>query len=407
MTLGSRLKRFRPSLQEGKHLERLQGSRVEQPIISILIPNWNGERLLPQCLGGIAKWSGGVSFEIIVFDNGSADGSVRLLRQWDALLPISIIRSPTNIGFAAANNLAWAESRGKYCLLLNNDAVLGGPLGSVADFFDNHPKVAICQGPLLSSDGKLIDSIGSLMTKTGFLVHPMLGCRADNNIDSSEIFSAKGAAMYVRSSVIREIGLFDETSFAYFEETDLCWRARVAGWNVMYSRQLPPAFHVGGATSTILHPSQSEFHSYKNRLRSILKNASATTLFTMLPLHLAICALAAAGGALRRRPSAIVNIARAVLWNLFKAGDTVAARRRVQALRGIPDNDVFYGVMVPMRLSDLIRLGKMYERGKKDRLSTSVVLKSLAQERPVREQSPMQSASVEPRSSDPRVDRLK
>src|SRR5207248_9092421 len=99
----------------------------------------------------------------------------------------------------------------------------------------------------------------------------------------------------------------------------------------------PPMLHIGGATSTRLRPSVSEFHSYKNRLRSILKTASLRTLLSMLPLHLAICAAAAIAGTLGGRPAAMANVGRAVMWNLVNARNTRASSRQVQASLYGPD----------------------------------------------------------------------
>lgn len=340
---------------------------VPQPMLSVLIPNWNGAHLLPACFSAIARSATGVAIEIIVFDNGSTDSSEVVLNRWARRLPISVISASENQGFATANNKAWAKSRADYCLLLNNDALVCGSLSSAIDFLQSHPRVAACQGPLLSADGRFIDSVGSLMTRTGFLVHPSMGSPAGTLDPSREVFSLKGAAMYVRSAVVREIGLFDETAFAYFEESDFCWRVRLAGWEVTYSRELPPVRHVGGATSTMLNFSVSEFHSYKNRLRSIFKNAAVPTLFRMVPLHLGICCLAGLGATVRGRPSAVKNIVRAIVWNLRMMPDTLRARRAVQATRRRKDAEVFSGVCVPLTLVELLRLGRTYERGKKGR----------------------------------------
>ena len=96
--------------------------------LSVLIVNWNGAMLLPACLESIERYGKGVPLEIIVFDNGSTDGSIEIIDGWMKRLPVRILRSPTNIGYASANNRAWEASKSEFCLLLNNDAIIGGAL---------------------------------------------------------------------------------------------------------------------------------------------------------------------------------------------------------------------------------------------------------------------------------------
>src|ERR1700726_2706288 len=97
------------------------------PDLSIVIVNWNGGDMLPACLDGIRHWRGNLLIEIIVFDNGSTDNSREQVEAWSKELPIRLLTSDVNLGFARANNLAWAATRAEVGLLLNNDAVIGGP----------------------------------------------------------------------------------------------------------------------------------------------------------------------------------------------------------------------------------------------------------------------------------------
>jgi GT2 family glycosyltransferase len=330
--------------------------------LSILIVNWNGDSLLDRCFRSIEQCKGDLAIEVVLFDNGSTDNSLEIVDSWAARLNIITLHAAQNIGFAIANNRAWDASHAEVCLLLNNDAIIGGPLRRAVDYMRSNPLIAVCQGPILSADGQRIDSVGSLITRWGFLVHPVIGEPASTAVPSRPVFSAKGAAMFVRSEAIRRIGLFDESAFAYFEESDFCWRARIAGWETMFSNELAPVFHVGGATSKRLAGSVPEYHSFKNRLRAILKNASGGTLLAMLPGHLTLCCLGMLAALAARRPSGAVTIARALFWNLKVSRKTWLERRRVQQLRMRSDREALGIVSEPLGLGRMLSLALSYER---------------------------------------------
>jgi GT2 family glycosyltransferase len=233
------------------------------------------------------------------------------------------------------------------------------------EYLAGHPAVGICQGPITDAEGRLVDSAGSLFTSWGFLRHLHMGEPADPPKPSRSVFAVKGAAMFLRRECIDEVGMFDSAAFAYFEEADLCWRARLAGWDVRYVAELPVVTHRTGATSTRLAPALIEFHSYKNRLRSLLKNSGATTLVRVLPRHVLLCAVTAAGAAVTGRPSALRNITRAYAWNVRHLSTTLELRRDVQRRRRRSDRDALAAVSAPLGMRDLVRAGVRYESGKR------------------------------------------
>lgn len=217
---------------------------------AVIILNWNGARLLPDCLSALAAQSYR-EFELWLVDNGSIDGSSVLLDdleralqpEWlsNALpLPARIIRNRDNAGFAAGNNQAIRQCKARYVVALNNDAIAdedwlgrlveaaragGRAVGMVAStmLFSHRPELVASAGISVSTDGVALDrAVGKLsvdLERAG--ARPVFGPSA-------------GAALYT-SAMLRDVGLFDERFFSYLEDADLAWRARLRGWWALHN----------------------------------------------------------------------------------------------------------------------------------------------------------------------------
>jgi len=214
--------------------------------ISIIIVNWNTRDLLRDCLHSIEQTGPGMTYEIIVVDNASHDGSVSLLRQ--EFPAVVVIENRENRGFAAANNQALAIMSGRYALLLNTDAKLTeGALARLFAFLEAHPEAAMACGQLLNADGSRQNSIAAfpdlftLMTNMSLLEYLWPQRYPSKRYDwrePVEIDSAIGACLLVRKQAIDAVGMLDERYFFFFEETDWAYRMGMAGWKI---------FHVPGA----------------------------------------------------------------------------------------------------------------------------------------------------------------
>ena len=344
---------------------------MRTPDLSVIIPNWNGASVLPGCLAALENALGDAVVEIVMYDNGSADGSAAFVVGERLRSAFLVLEGTRNVGFAEACNRAASFASADLLLLLNSDAMLCGGLDGAVSYMRRHPDIGVAQGPILSVDGERVDSVGSLMTWTGFLAHPLhgrvrvgpSGGRDDLPLPvSQDVFAAKGAALYVRRAVVSEMGLFDEEAFAYCEDADLSWRAWLAGWRVRYTTSLPVVRHVGGVAAIQLPRAIVEFHSFKNRLRSIIVNASPTTLWVMLPAHAVVCAAACVAQVLAGEPSAALAIGRAWLWNARSWRATLARRSAVQGRRVVSDQEVFNNVLVPTPLLEFVRVGRLYQQ---------------------------------------------
>lgn len=211
-------------------------------VISFIIVNWNTRDLLLECLGSIYGTVHGVAFEVLLVDNGSSDGSVEAAKE--SFPRVHVIENPTNVGFAAAVNLAIARMEGRYAVLLNTDATLTqGAVKGLYDYMQANPHVGVACGQLLNPDGSRQNSIAnfpsilSLMSNETLLRvlfprrFPSKRRRYRRAID---IESCIGACMMVRKEAIDQVGLLDERYFFFLEETDWAYRMKRAGWKTCF-----------------------------------------------------------------------------------------------------------------------------------------------------------------------------
>jgi len=204
----------------------------------------------------------------------------------------------------------------------------------------------------LMDDPRRLDTAGSFLTATGFLVHRGAYEPEERFTTSDEIFAAKGAALLLRRAALEETGPFDPRFFAYFEETDLCWRVWLAGWEVGFAADAR-VLHRLGATASTLPSAFVQFHSFKNRIRTLIKNLGAARLVWMLPYHLALCIGLVIWYALRGRFDIAAAILRAIWWNATHLRGTLRERRRVQRRRRVSDGDLMRRIMRPTSLRTL------------------------------------------------------
>ena len=200
------------------------------------------------------------------------------------------IKQSENLGSWEPTCWAYREATGDYILFLNSDTTVEPLfLSELVEFMETHPDVGGCEPKILwMKDPSRLDSIGDYLTWTGMLYHD--GYLApDENLDSPfPIFSAKGACMMFRASVLREVGVFDEKYFAYFEETDLCWRVWLSGRKIYFVPQAR-IVHLLAGTSRSTDSYLINYHSFKNRIHSMLKNFGLLEALRVLPVHLVLC----------------------------------------------------------------------------------------------------------------------
>ncbi len=217
------------------------------PEVSVVIPNWNGYRWLPDCLRSL-RGQTLAPLEVIVVDNGSSDGSLAYLR--DEHPDVRLLELGRNTGFAVAANRGLEAARAEFVALLNTDVVLDPDwLERVVRAIVDQDDIAsvACKMVSLSDPHELYDA-GDVLRRDGACVQRGRFTHDDGRFDQpGEVFGAcAGAALYRRTAV-SAVGGFDERYFAYLEDVDLALRLRLAGWQCRYEPAL--AQHAGEGSS--------------------------------------------------------------------------------------------------------------------------------------------------------------
>ncbi len=311
------------------------------PLVSIIIVNWNSREDLKECFESLFKISY-KNYEVIMVDNGSKDDSVEFVEK--NFPKVFIAKSKVNLGFAGGNNLGFKESHGEYILLLNNDTIVPPDfLGELVNFMEKRKDVGIVQPKILfhrpgTPLHHRINSVGSFFLSTGFLYHLNYGKNDSKISQQFEILSAYGACFLARRSLIDKIGLFDDDYFAYFEETDLSQRVWLSGLKVMIDPS-STIYHKGAKTSQKLPTAFIQYHSFKNRLQTYLKNLSFSNLFKIFIPHLLICEISSVLYFFVGKPDYTLAIQKAIFWNLLNLGGILKKRQIVQKFRKVSDNE--------------------------------------------------------------------
>lgn len=228
---------------------------------SVVIISFNTRDLLKECLTALYKESEGINFETIVVDNASRDNSAEMVE--NDFPQVKLIKSSSNLGFAAANNEGFRHANGRYVVLLNSDAFMKPDTFRKALLKMNEDQtVGLAGCRLVGEDNSWQPSARQFPSLINDFLHlsglaarypasPYFG-RADRTwadpMEPAEVDWVPGAFAIIRHSVLDQIGDFDERFFLYYEEVDLCRRIKEAGYKICYWPDLV-VIHLGGASS--------------------------------------------------------------------------------------------------------------------------------------------------------------
>jgi GT2 family glycosyltransferase len=350
--------------------------------IAVIIPNWNGIDLIAECLEALRRQT--LAHTVIVVDNGSVDGSPEVIRK--RFPEVELLEFPNNAGFAGGVNrgIRPALERGAdYVALLNNDAVADPAwLERLVEAAEVDARVGAVAAKILTQDGKRLDSTGDFYSVWGFPFPRGRGEVDEGQYDGAEqrdIFAVSGGASLYRAKMLREIGLFDERFFAYFEDIDIGFRGQLAGWHMRYEPAAMVRHYVGGTSSRIDNYAKDEaarkpkpqaegrdrpsafarYHSVKNFVYAYTKNMPGWLYWKYLPRFWASCGMMLVSDVKRGLLGSNVRATLTVLVNL---PGILLDRWRIQRGRTVGVryvDSILYQALPPLQRLRFERLGLM------------------------------------------------
>jgi len=321
-------------------------------MISIIVINYNGKEFLSRLFLSLLR-TNYKEFEVIFVDNASTDGSCEYIRNNFKDDRINVVQNDKNYGPAAARNIGFRKTKGEYIAFLDNDTEVDSEwLTELIKVFESDPKIAVVQCKLLNMVQRdKFDHAGDYINSLGFLEE-----RSKHAIDKGqfdkieEVLSAKSAAIMVRSSVYKELGMFDDSYFIFMEETDFCFRVWLNGYKVMFV----PKSIVWHAFNTPLKESRKYYTAYmvrflgcRNYIMTLLKNLGRGSLLRILPVHVFSWICISILFLLKGKFIDSVLILKGISWNMLHIKEIAGKREFVQKkLRKMSDKFIFDKFMI-------------------------------------------------------------
>lgn len=312
------------------------------PTVSIAVVTFNSARYIRRCLDAALQQEG-VELDVVVVDNASTDRTREILEEFGEW--IRVIPCPENLGFAAGQNLAIAQSRASDWLLTLNPDVLMAPgfVRGLVEAGESDAHVGSVCGKLLSIGPGFAPIEQSLIDSTGIVFQPNMRHfdrgwheRDERQFDAAEyVFGASAAAALYRRKMIDDVvvdgAFFDPDFFVYREDADVAWRAQLLGWRCLYTPGAV-AHHVRTVTPANRRslPAAINMHSVKNRFLMRIKNATSG-VYRRYWLPMTLRDLVVIGGSMLWEPSSLSAFWRVAtcLPRAVKQRRQIMARRRV------------------------------------------------------------------------------
>ncbi len=315
---------------------------MQQSLISVVIPNWNGRHLLGACLDSL-RGQTYPEIEVVVVDGGSRDRSAAFVAE--QYPEVRLLRLPRNLGFAGNVNAGLRAARGGMLALLNNDAEAEPDwLAELARTLEADPRAGSCAAKMLHyDDRRRIAAAGDYLGRDGLAGQRGAGAPDDGRYDEPvEVFSACGGAALYRRAMLEDVGLLDEGYVSYLEDVDLGLRARLRGWGCPYV----PTARVYHRVSATGGGALASYYVGRNSLRLLARGFPTGVLRA--------CWGQIVGGQLQRaaeaarawRGAEARATLRGQLTGLLGLPDALRARRAIQSRRTISDA-AFLALLTP------------------------------------------------------------
>jgi GT2 family glycosyltransferase len=222
-----------------------------QPLVSVIILNYNGEAYLQNCLASVLK-SQYPNFEVILVDNASTDRSLKKAQEAFVDPRLKIVQNTQNLGFSGGNNVGFEHSSGEYLVFLNNDTIVQENwLASLVDAMQSDPSIGLAQSKIINMNSDVIQNAGWLFSNYLVRKHPV-GEKRRSNVEFESVYEvsvASGASMIARRYLIDEVGLFDPKIPFFYDDTLLSFKTWLANKRVVVVEN-SRIRHIMGATSS-------------------------------------------------------------------------------------------------------------------------------------------------------------
>ena len=240
--------------------------------VTIVIPNYNGSGFIPECFDALKKQST-KDFDVIVVDNSSEDDSLEVIEKESEGLNVQVIELDNNYGFSRAVNEGIKATDAEYVILLNNDTHAGKRfVEKLVEKIEESEKIFSVQALMLQRDNpQKVDSSGDFFCALGWAFARGKDRPATKFNNSGDIFSSCAGAAIYRKKAFEYVGLFDDEFFAYLEDVDLGYRARLSGYRNVFAPEAK-VLHVGSGASGSRYNSFKVSLAARNALLLIYKN---------------------------------------------------------------------------------------------------------------------------------------
>jgi GT2 family glycosyltransferase len=311
------------------------------PLVSIIIPNYNGKDFFEKLFKSLGVQSFR-NFEVIVIDNHSSDGSVKVLSEviprFLSDIPVKVLLSDKNLGYCIANNRGLAASKGKYIIFLNNDTYVSSSwLEELVSVLDSNSRIAGCGSKIIDAKTDMLQTAGELLDQHGW-VGSLLDIPKQSGILIDKFFYPSFVSVIIRRSLLEQSGAFDENLFIT-GDYDLCWRIRLLGFSFAAS-MASICYHYGSYTVRKFPDTARHYLLYKEKIYVLFKNFSFYNLVRRFPVSLTLMFSASAYKSLKLRQPYLHTLIRAFSWNLVNFKKLWLERKKVQSSRKVTDGDI-------------------------------------------------------------------
>lgn len=313
--------------------------------VSLIVLNYNGRKFLKDYFTSVYRQTR-MPDEILLFDNGSTDGSIEYVRTFFPKVRI-IVEDRYNTGASRGLNIAFKETSGDYIVMQSNDIILDkNCIKVLAQTLDRNAQIGICTSVSMTFQKekkiakRTIENAGGRLDVFGFNWPLYYGKERKTIPTIGEVFLAYGTSMIVRREVFRGVNGFDEKYFALNDDVDLSWRVRLLGYKIVYNANSYIFHKIHATLGPLYSRAKKRYWSERNCLRTILKNYSVLSLIKYLPVYFLLLFAEIGWYLSHGRIDMAFSIIQAVSWNVIYSPDTLVKRFKIQKTRMVSDKQL-------------------------------------------------------------------